>query len=367
MNEPDILSAARQQLADAVSKSQPATCDPLNVSPWLAAALLQKAIRRGAHQLALQAAATLLRDDPDRFWRRCGGIAYEDIGLADVDAVAIVMAAIAGKRFRAQIGGEWSVASVIVSRMARAPKCRAADDLLLAADLHPSLETARRELSTLPTSELMRFATGSGPLPERAVALWYVCGTNWRTSPHLRPRRGEQGVAFDELATAGFPLPVVEIAREGFRKVGEILCPFVALLHPLKQSEATTIKDDPLPPETMIGEVPSWCLDVYSREGRAALHAFLQGDSETARWVRAHVPAARRVNFLGTVVFRVEGQLCLQRLRWPVADELRGLVDFECNGPNCPDATKILNLMRRDIPTLNGVRAGLMGGLDHVG
>lgn len=111
----------------------------------------------------------------------------------------------------------------------------------------------------------------------------------------------------------------------------------------------------------------SWALDMYSREGRAALNAFLQGDSETALWVRAHVPAVRRVNFLGTVVFRVEGQLCLQRLRWPVADELRRMVDIECNGPHCADATEILNLMWADIPVLNGVRADVMQGVHHVG
>lgn len=367
MTEPDNLSIARQHLSDAISNFQPPTCDPLNVSPYLAAALLQKATRRGHEGLALRAAATLLRDAPDRLWRRCGGIAYEDVGLADIDTVAIVTAALTGKRFRAQIGGEWAVASFIVSKMARAPKCRAADDLLLTADLHPSLETTRHELSTLLTSELMRFATGSGSLPERAVALWYACGTNWRTSPHLRSRRGEPGMAFDELAKAGFPLTVVETARAGYRKLGEILCPFVALLQPLNQSGTTTIEDDPLPPETMIGEVPSWALDMYSREGRAALNAFLQGDSETARWVRAHVPAARRVNFLGTVVFRVEGQLCLRRLRWPVADELRRLVDIECNGPHCTDATEIQELMQADIPVLNGVRAEVMGGLHHVG
>jgi len=42
------------------------------------------------------------------------------------------------------------------------------------------------------------------------------------------------------------------------------------------------------------------------------------------------------------------------------------MVDIECNGPHCPDATEILELMRSDIPMLNGVRAELMGGLHHV-
>ena len=57
--------------------------------------------------------------------------------MADLDTVAIVTAALAGKKNRASLGGEWHVASYIVSRMVHAPKCRAADDLLLAAENHP--------------------------------------------------------------------------------------------------------------------------------------------------------------------------------------------------------------------------------------
>jgi len=30
------------------------------------------------------------------------------------------------------------------------------------------------------------------------------------------------------------------------------------------------------------------------------------------------------------------------------------MVDIECNGPHCRDAAEILNLMRTDIPVLNG-------------
>jgi hypothetical protein len=104
MNQPNILSAARQQLSDAISNFQTPTCTPLNISAWVGMALLQKAIRRGQEQLALQAAATLLHVSPERLWRRCGCIAAEDIGVADIDTVAIVTAALAGKRFRASLG-----------------------------------------------------------------------------------------------------------------------------------------------------------------------------------------------------------------------------------------------------------------------
>ena len=82
--------------------------------------LFQKAIRRGDERLALRAASTLLHVSPERLWRRCGCIAFEDIGVADLDTVAVVTAALSGKRYRKSLGGEWAVASCIVSRMVQA-------------------------------------------------------------------------------------------------------------------------------------------------------------------------------------------------------------------------------------------------------
>jgi hypothetical protein len=362
MNGPDILSAARQQLADAVSKSQPATCDPLSITPWIAMSALQKAIRRGQDGLAQRAAATLLSTSPERLWRRCGCIAFEDVGIADFDTVAVVTAALAGKRFRATLGGEWVVASYIVSRMAESIKCRASDDLLLAVENHPTFEHARAEFVSCSTNELIRIATGTEPLPIRALALWYGIGTDRRPSPRLQPRRGDPTAMFDALCEAGIPPTVVEVAHQGYRKVGEVLCPFVALLCSLRQQEPATTEDDEFPPEAMVGEVPGWSLDVYSRPGRAALQAFINGQTETAHWVRAHIPTQQRVGFLGGIVFRVEGGAVKSRLRWPTGDELRRQVDTECNGPDCHDATEILGLIKADIPALNRVRLRLNGG-----
>jgi hypothetical protein len=110
----------------------------------------------------------------------------------------------------------------------------------------------------------------------------------------------------------------------------------------------------------MIGDVPAWALDVYTREGRAAFARFLQTDASAARWVQGNVRQARRVSFLGHIVFRVEGGLVANRVRWPLAEELRRQVDVECSGPECSDATEILELMRNDIPRLNDARAAVM-------
>jgi hypothetical protein len=305
MNKADILSIARQQLSDAICQDRPPICDPLQVSPWIAMSLMQKAIRRGEERLALRAASTLLHVSPERLWRRCGCITFEDVGVADLDTVAIVTAALAGKRFRASMGGEWRVASFIVSRMVHAPKCRAADDLLLAAENHRLFEGARTRLASRTTDELMHIATGADLLPIRALAAWYAVGTDRRASPCLKPRRGDPTAIFNALQEASIPTAVIEIAREGYRRVGEVLCPFVALLWPLRQEQTATAEDDDFPPEVMVGDVPGWAYDVYSREGRAVLANFIEGRTETARWVRDHIPPRQRVAFLGGIVFRV--------------------------------------------------------------
>jgi hypothetical protein len=157
---------------------------------------------------------------------------------------------------------------------------------------------------------------------------------------------------------------VVDIAQEGFRRTGEVLAPFVALLSPARQQQEA-IEDDEFPPEVMIGDAPGWTYDLYSREGRAALTNFINGLTETARWVRDHIPPRQRIAFLGGIVFRIEGGCTRKRLRWKTGDELRRTVDIECHGPYCRDATEVLRLMKADIPVLNDVRSKLFGGRQH--
>jgi len=337
----------------------------MDVSPWVAMSALQKAIRRGREDIALNAAATLLlRGAPEKLWRRIGCVAFEDVGVASLDAVGLATTALGGKEVRAAFGGEWLVAACIVSEMCRVPKCRAADDLLMACQLHPAYTKARGELPQLTTRDLIAVATGEGSVQERALALWYALGTDRRRST-LPNRRGEPRLVFDYLCEAGWPHSIVEVAREGFRRTGDMLCPLVALLSCV-ELRASGVEDDELPPEIMIGDAPSWASDIFSREGRAAFARFLGTDAPAARWVRGRIKPARRAAFLGHIVFRVEGGLVANRLRWPLADELRRQCDVGCSGSDCPDAAEILDLMRIDLPLLNEARAAVAGSFRHA-
>ncbi|RWG78552.1 hypothetical protein [Mesorhizobium sp.] len=356
MNGPETLAVLRDDLAQQLLQHEPPVPDPLDISPWLAMALLQKAIRRGEQSFALQAAATLLRQSPERFWRRACSIAFEDVGVADPNTVGLVTASLAGRSFRAKIGREWSVASYIVERMCNAQKCRSADDLLMLSERHHAYEHLRLGLTYGTIPELVAFVRSNASLPKRALAAWYLVGTDRYPSPQLRTRKGAPQALFDDLCEAGHPHTLVEVAREGFRRTGQVLCPLVVLLASLKPEQPAVIEDDDFPPEVMCGVLPGWALDVYSREGQQALRRFLGRDCHTTRWVRRRVPPAQRIKFLGDILFAVEGGLLQNHHRWPLADELRRSWAIECQGPFCPDATEIISLLRADILLLNEER-----------
>src|SRR4051812_44974727 len=72
------LLTTRDQLQAEIAEFQPPRSPTLDISPYLAMSLLQKAIRRGRSQLALNAGATLLQQSPERLWRRLSCIAFED-------------------------------------------------------------------------------------------------------------------------------------------------------------------------------------------------------------------------------------------------------------------------------------------------
>ncbi|WP_368506932.1 hypothetical protein [Bradyrhizobium lupini] len=359
------IQSAGHHLEIAVGNFQPPSPQPLQTSDWIAMSAIQKAIRRGRTDLALQAATTLLQQSPERLWRRLACIAFEDVGLGHLDLVKLVTAAMAGKRVRAPLGGEWAVASYLTTKMAEATKCRGADDLLLVAENHPLYESHRMELGFSTTQQLIEVLTTSERWAVRALAAWFLLGTDRRPSPRLTRRRGDIVSLFAALGEI-LPADLVEIAHEGYRRSGEVLPILMALLAPHLQLELTSMKDDDMPAEVMVGPIPGWCIDLYTRPGRAVLAKFIEGSTRSARWVRLHIPPRKRVEFLGTIIFRLEGQCVQRRLRWPLADELRRATDYECNGQHCPDATEILALARADLGELNAIRAQLMEASSHV-
>ncbi len=361
MNAPEIFHEITRELADQTLMRPVPAQTPQNISPWIAMSLLHKGIRRGRADLALSAAASLLQVAPDKFWRRIGGAAFEDIGLGNLGAAPMVTAALAGKRFRQTVGGEWNVASYLVEQLAKSSKCRAADDLLMVVELHPLFADARLELADLPIPQLLDVVIGNGPVEIRAIAMWLALGTDRRRSSHMPFRRGNPDAVFNTLFEAGWPNTLIEVCREGWRRTNEVLAPFVLLLWRDFSGQVPTIAADDLPAERLIGGVPGWAFDQYSREGKAALRLFLNSPADVARWIRANIVDVDQLRFLGNLVFRVEGGAVDRRLRWGLGDQLRSLAELGANGGSCADASEALQLLRTDFNSFQEIRSHVCG------
>lgn len=330
---------------------------PLPISEWVAMSLLQKAIRRDAPALALAATATLLSLDPGKFWRRALCIAYEDIGVADIDAVTAALTAVQGKRFRARNGGEWQVAAKLALRLCQARKCRSADDLLIATAFHPALDDARRDTAGEALSHHLRRIEQTGALLSRAIAVSYATGS-YRGHIYKGERPyGNPVAVFASLRAAGVEREIVAVAERGFRRVREVLCANLCLLHPLFPTGPLPTEGDDFPPVAMNRRgVPTFAFDMFSHEGRRALGSFLDGRTDTARWIKHHVPAQRRIKFLGHALFRIESGLVKCRVRWPVGDSLRLLADSGFSGISADTTVELLQMLRADLPSLDEER-----------
>jgi replication-associated recombination protein RarA len=119
----DLFSCISRTPADDDRSVRSTIPQPLAIDPWIASSLFQKSIRRGDADLAERAAITLHRLRGNGIWRRFLVIAFEDIGVASVDALIKTTAACAAPSWRADVaGGDERVLCLIARLLAEAPK-----------------------------------------------------------------------------------------------------------------------------------------------------------------------------------------------------------------------------------------------------
>jgi len=313
-------------------------------------------VRRGDADLALRAAAALLKSDPAKLWRRLAGIVFEDIGFGDIECVKLVMAATTGKSFRQQFGGEWAVASLLVERMCAAPKCRASDDLFWAVSQHHELGELRGALAREELPEHLSRVRERRALLGASLAALHASGIRW--NGQVAGKTANPKALFAAMRSAEIDPEIVALAEQGWRRTREALPVLLPLLTLALPSGLLPAQDDPFPTAvTARSGLPTYCYDGFSREGLAALARFLKRDTTTGRWFRKHVRPDRRVGVLHGAVFRAEGGLVRQRVLWPCAATLRRLADDGYHGLQLPDPAAFLDMIRADLPKLDEERA----------
>lgn len=354
-----ILNDMRQGIAQDILARRDETppFEPANLDPHISASVLQKAIRRGEKLIALRAAARLLESDPNRFWRRLLVIAFEDIGIADLDAVGRVVAMHGQKRWRSAHGAEWFIVALLVSDLCRAAKDRTADDLLHLAENDPALRDHRRCWSAATIDKLMTFIDCPDlGLPEKSLTVWFGIGTDRYRSDALRQRAGFPEEVFATYKALGVPDDVLAIAWTGHRKMSWPLAAFLPLVWLQMQGTAQELISDPLPPHTMIGDAPSYSLDTYTRSGKAAIRELLKTSKPLGRFLTPHASEKVWPKIVAVMLFRVEGGLMSNRFRWTEGDGIKTSADMIVPGLVAGAVPEGLEILRGELPALDAIR-----------
>ena len=168
----DALTESKQRFAREFVSGRKFGIEPLLADQWVTISLLQKSIRRGEVATAQRAAFTLFAQKGSAIWRRFVVIAFEDVGAASPDAVAMTVAASTNSSWRKKNGGELHIAVRLARVLAEAPKSRSAEHLITGAQHHPSLAKARMlQGATSLTDQLAAVMNQNVSLTERAIAV----------------------------------------------------------------------------------------------------------------------------------------------------------------------------------------------------
>ena len=176
----DALTESKQRFAQELVSNRKLNIEPLIADQWVTISLLQKSIRRGEVATAQRAAFTLFAQKGSTIWRRFMVIAFEDVGAASPDAVAMTVAASTNPGWRQASGGDLHIAVQLARVLAEAPKSRSAEHLITSAQHHPSLSKARMlQGATSLTDQLAAVMNQNVSLTDRAIAAWCASGIGW--------------------------------------------------------------------------------------------------------------------------------------------------------------------------------------------
>jgi hypothetical protein len=284
-----------------------------HADPHLLASAVQKAIRRGDVATARRAGHQLLALDRTRLWRRLAVTALEDIGTADIELAAEIVAIASLTAARRLFPSDLAALDYVLIRACSAAKDRSGDHLFSILNREPiPLEQAALLARASGDALLAVIASSHQPLPQRLRAAVLASG---RSAEFYRPGAPGIGAVFDVLHELGVPsllLIASEVYASRQRDELPVLVPLAALFH---TNSKPLIRQHDLPTPELIGELPAYVFDpVNTRLGRRAVELWLKSYLAKPEWLPKQAAAA---------LWNTESALCDRTLGSKLGDGIR--------------------------------------------
>ncbi|MDE2465235.1 MAG: hypothetical protein KGO02_16195 [Alphaproteobacteria bacterium] len=330
----------------------------MKIDRWILASALQKSIRRGLKDEAIDVAVALHAVDAEYAWRRLRVIAFEDVGMGNVEAVASV-AAIAGRQQLRGALGDLQVYVGRVQSLTAAVKDRTACDLLSWIGCAPESTGFRAAILSAPERWEAIAMDRDSPMWQRASALQFLAGfaeragAGWRTVTRANPNAVKR--VLDALEP--HPLVAFSVLRGKGTESLNVALLFAHLMWRQANRRPLVSREAELQSPVRIGGViaPSFCM--YTRVGLRALRLFLHRDQEL-RGMLGRAGASDSFKTLGLLLFQVESGL-LDRVEdyapaVRVCSERAELAQFGVTDDAASAALRML--LREHLPILNCTR-----------
>lgn len=330
--------------------------------PYTASSLLQKAIRRGETELAIEAARLLVRFRGRNAWRRLLIISFEDVGLGSIDAASHLIE-FAGHHLTGSSTQLSDGLERAVEILSTSPKSRSADHLFCSATWAIQSRSITQRTMANTTGEVLAIAGDPGqPLVDRAAALLDCHG---RTGAEARRVLNERVSALRGCCSAT-AADWAELSLKVYRILKD---PFVLTLPLLlsaldEEQEVPTIQAEVPPPFDLIGRLPSYVFDKHTAVGKKALTRLSLENSTILSVLEEYVAPAQRASAVCMAGFYVDAVSLNEKFVWPGSAEIerKGLkADMNKAGCPCCGINLLLDAVADNIDHLNWLRRELTG------
>jgi len=317
--------------------------------PYLLASAVQKAIRRGDLDIARRAAHQLHGLDQQRLWRRLAVVALEDVGIADIEAAAKLVAVTCIPSARRLFGDDLTALDVVLNVACRATKDRTSDHFCsIVGREQISAEDRALLRPASPNALFSVVASSTQPWTRRLRSAVMVSGRT--DGPPYVP--DNIAALFEVYLELGVPELLIATCAVYAERQRDALPVFVPLAWLLRNIHKTCNVTDHVPPETeMVGDMPAWVFDpVNCRMGRRAVDLFL----------KAHIMRpAYHPRLVAAAIWNTESAYCDRTLNWPLGDEIRQRTynaDLTYRGLPVEQHVALIDWIARERPALTAAR-----------
>ena len=261
------------------------------------------------------------------------------------------------------------VISYLIEKMCEVPKDRSADHLLATAQTHPDYSDDRHDLAGAEIGDLLdTMQDDTLSIATRAVAVWYLAGTDKYPSDWLEKHPGDLEALFWVYERMGVPMPLLEACQVASRRMRNTL----PVMMPLVWTEFSRSKSDKVH-QVVISQgrfvrgVPTYALGGHTRLGKKAIKLFLKSSEPVREYLRRHLEPKNWQKAVEPALFHVESALVSKQRTWDRSREIERLgteADLCRCGLDRQAVDGLLNVVRDNLNTLDQIRVKIMEDME---